>query len=271
MPLARHPELGHEPLHRREDRVVPAARAPAHLLVGLEVLRRQRRARRCRSPSRIASIASASSPERNGSPRTLVVADGVDQELGADRASAAARGSSRARARGRSARRTSPRLRGNGFRWRRWAWATLPPCFRSAAPPRRSSRTVPPQPSTSSEAPVGIVDLELGDVGRDPGDLLRAQAHHVVVVVGVVGDVAGHVLLLEPADAVLEARRPGNRPRRARASPGRARTAGTRRRGSARSRTRPGSPAASRRRGGATARSRSRGTRRRAGTPACGT
>ena len=39
--LARDPELGHERLRRREDRVVAAARAPADLLVGLEVLRRQ--------------------------------------------------------------------------------------------------------------------------------------------------------------------------------------------------------------------------------------
>jgi hypothetical protein len=36
--LARDAELGHEALHRGEDRVVAAARAPAHLLVGLEVL-----------------------------------------------------------------------------------------------------------------------------------------------------------------------------------------------------------------------------------------
>ena len=31
-------ELGHEALHGGEDRVVTAAGAPAHLLVGLEVL-----------------------------------------------------------------------------------------------------------------------------------------------------------------------------------------------------------------------------------------
>ena len=40
-PLALQPELGHEALHGVQDRVVAAARAPAHLLVGLEVLRRQ--------------------------------------------------------------------------------------------------------------------------------------------------------------------------------------------------------------------------------------
>ena len=37
--LALDAELGHEGLHRREDRVVAAARAPAHFLVGLQILR----------------------------------------------------------------------------------------------------------------------------------------------------------------------------------------------------------------------------------------
>ena len=40
-PLALEPELGHEALHDVEDRVVAAAGAPAHFLVGLEVLRGQ--------------------------------------------------------------------------------------------------------------------------------------------------------------------------------------------------------------------------------------
>ena len=56
---------------------------------------------------------------------------------------------------------------------------------------------------------VRVVDLELGDVLRDARDLLRAQSHHQVVVVGVVADVAGDVLLLEPADAVFQAGSPG--------------------------------------------------------------
>ena len=89
------PSSGMKLCTRREDRVVAAARAPAHLLVGLEVLRRELSARPCRSSvlarhSRscagkgcsvigdsaeptghsIASIASASSRERNGTPRT---------------------------------------------------------------------------------------------------------------------------------------------------------------------------------------------------------
>ena len=57
-----------------------------------------------------------------------------------------------------------------------------------------------------------VVDLELGDVGGDPGDLARADPHHQVVVVGVVGDVARALLLLQPADPVLEAGRAGERP-----------------------------------------------------------
>src|SRR2546426_10973960 len=59
---------------------------------------------------------------------------------------------------------------------------------------------------------VRVVDLELRDVLRDPGDLLRAQPHHQVMVVRVVADVAGDVLLLQPADAVLKAGRPRNSP-----------------------------------------------------------
>ena len=69
--LARHAELGHELLHRGEDRVVAAARAPADLLVGLQVLRRQRQlavaVALCHTS---APIASASSLARKGTPRT---------------------------------------------------------------------------------------------------------------------------------------------------------------------------------------------------------
>ncbi len=61
--------------------------------------------------------------------------------------------------------------------------------------------------------PVRVVDLELRDVGRDVRDLLRAQPHHLLVVVGVVRDRARHVFLLEPADPVLQARRARYRPR----------------------------------------------------------
>ncbi len=61
--------------------------------------------------------------------------------------------------------------------------------------------------------PVDIVDLELRDVGGDVRDLLGTQTDHPVVVVGVVGDGAGDVRLLEPADPV-------GKPRGARHGPG---------------------------------------------------
>src|SRR5581483_5837719 len=58
-----------------------------------------------------------------------------------------------------------------------------------------------------------VVDLGGRDVGGDAGDLGGAQARHALVVDRVVGDVAGAVLLLEAADAVLEAGRAGHGPR----------------------------------------------------------
>ena len=53
-----------------------------------------------------------------------------------------------------------------------------------------------------------------------PATFCARSADHVVVVVGVVRDVAGAVRLLEPADPVLEARACPGSPRRARASRG---------------------------------------------------
>ena len=69
---------------------------------------------------------------------------------------------------------------------------------------------------------VGIVDLEQRDVVRDPGHLCGAQSGHQVVVLGVVGDGAGHVGLLEAADPVLEPGRARDRPRTASVSGSRA-------------------------------------------------
>ena len=84
---------------------------------------------------------------------------------------------------------------------------------RTHAPHGGRNRAVRPAPAQHQRLrAVRVVDLELGDVLRDPGDLLRAQAHHQVVVLGVVADVAGDVLLLQTADAVLEARCARNRP-----------------------------------------------------------
>ncbi len=57
-----------------------------------------------------------------------------------------------------------------------------------------------------------MVHLQLADVRGDPGDLLGPQPGHQRVVVGLVADVAGPVLLLEPPDHVLE-------PLRCRAAP----------------------------------------------------
>ncbi len=55
--------------------------------------------------------------------------------------------------------------------------------------------------------------LEGRNVAGNAGDLLLAQQLHAVVVVRVVADVAGHVGLLESADAMLEPRRAGYCPR----------------------------------------------------------
>ena len=83
--LARDAELGHELLDRGEDRVVAAARAPADLLVGLQVLRRQRQlavaVALCHSmrSDRFSQLARA-----EGHAAHAVVADGVDEELGAN-------------------------------------------------------------------------------------------------------------------------------------------------------------------------------------------
>src|ERR1022692_3178648 len=111
---------------------------------------------------------------------------------------------------------TSATLAGNGDRCRRWAWAIEPPASltrRTAAPiepnvepqPRTSTRALPSGSSTSSGGG--------GGGGRAPVDLRLPQPDHLVVVVGVVGDVARAVGLLDPADPVLEPGRAGNRPR----------------------------------------------------------
>src|SRR6185436_9094548 len=70
-------ELRHEALDDVEDRVVAAARAPADLLIGLEVLPAQLHETAvsvalCHQESTSAVIASASSVALNGRPRTLL-------------------------------------------------------------------------------------------------------------------------------------------------------------------------------------------------------
>ena len=90
--LRLHAELGELELHRREDRVVAATRAPADLLVGLEVLAAQlhrgaaaavRRRRSCRCQASIISrILFSISVALNGMPCTLVSDVRVDEVLG---------------------------------------------------------------------------------------------------------------------------------------------------------------------------------------------
>src|SRR5207248_8193389 len=53
-----------------------------------------------------------------------------------------------------------------------------------------------------------VVQLDAWDVACDTGDLGRTQTRHLVVVLGVVADVARPVLLLDAADAVHQPRRP---------------------------------------------------------------
>ena len=104
-----------------------------------------------------------------------------------------------------------------------------------------------------------------------PATLLRAQAVIALVVGGVVADVAGAVLLLQPADAVREPGRARRRPR-PRAAARRARRAGTRSPFDRRVRERRvDRRQRRRRRGSATAPTSSTGTCRTAGSPACGT
>ena len=131
--LPAQPQLGQEALHRGEDRVVPAPGAPAHLLVGLEVLGRllgvrlghepQRRhpgqrgqrgvshevlhssslrGRRCVSVAIRSVMTFASSSALNGRPRTLVVARPRRRGTWRGPASRAGPGSSPGRAPGRT-------------------------------------------------------------------------------------------------------------------------------------------------------------------------
>ena len=160
--------------------------------------------------------------------------------------------------------------RGSGLRWRRCAVATLHALLAAHAPRRALDRAVarPPAEHQQLGVAVRVVHLQVA-APRDARDPLGAQPGHVVVVLRLVGDVAGHVLLLQPADPVAQARRAGHRPRAGElvvaqvgheASPS----------GWARWRSPGRCRAASRRRAAATARTSWRGRCRRAGSPACG-
>ena len=155
------------------------------------------------------------------------------------------------------------------MRWWRWAAATFLPRRRTRLH-RPGDRAVGRSPAEHQElGAVGVVDLQLPDVGGDSGDLVRPQAGHARVVLRLVADVAGLVLLLEPADHVLKALGPRQRP-----GAGQPLVAHVRpelaRRGWARSRSPDRSAAGPPRRAGTTARTSWPGRCRRAGSPACG-
>ena len=77
-----------------------------------------------------------------------------------------------------------------------------------------ADRALARPPAEHEQARAGLgVDHQRRDVARDPVDLRGPQLGHPRVVGGVIGDVAGHVGLLEAADPVRQPGRPGNRPR----------------------------------------------------------
>src|SRR5713226_2088026 len=167
--LLRDAEVGHRLLRRRQDRVVPAAGAPADVLVGLEVLLRVLgrflRVGAARAHTRLSwswVMASWISSLASGSPRTRL------KPTASTRYSArSTRTSWPLLISGTSTRRYSrrmwPRSGGSGFRWRRWMDATdLPsPCARSTA--AVMAPYVPPQPTTST-SPVAGPLIEVGGI-----------------------------------------------------------------------------------------------------------
>ncbi len=226
--LAAQAELGQEALDGGEDRVVAAAGAPADLLVGLEVLGGERRVGlgdQAEGGDRVGhlgphrlSMAAVMAADQlgglEGHAAHLVDAHDVDEvlraqqhaelaevhlrdedlvvraqdlaEVGGERVEVAqmclrdhdAGAPGDLAGRTDRARRSSPsRARGRG--------------------PRRSGS------STASGPMLSAMRIDLG----------LAQVHHPVVVLGVVGDGAGPVGLLQPADAVLEPGRAGHGPR----------------------------------------------------------
>src|SRR5262249_53175409 len=70
--LPRHAELREDRLHGRQDRVVPAAGAPAYLLVGLEILLRVDGQGRGHDCFRTSSIFASISASLNGLPWILL-------------------------------------------------------------------------------------------------------------------------------------------------------------------------------------------------------
>ena len=109
---------------------------------------------------------------------------------------------------------TSPVFAGSGLRWCRCARRDLVAGrARALRTPARIAPSLEPQPSTSSQAPGSESTVERRQLIGDARDLGRTQLGHPRVVGAVVGDVAASVGLLQTADPVLEAGRPGDRPR----------------------------------------------------------
>ena len=79
---------------------------------------------------------------------------------------------------------------------------------------RLRDRPVRPAPADDQDVAVGV-EVRLGGIESvgDAPHLLGARAHHLLVVLRVVADVAGESVLLQSADPVLEAGRSRNGPR----------------------------------------------------------
>ncbi len=282
--LAAQPEVGQERLHGLEHGVVAAARAPAHLLVGGELLAGLR-------PVRGGHERGAQRGQVDGghrvSPRSERWSRNWSCELlGAERHAAHGREPLHvdqvavAQQRGELA---EVHLRADDavvaaqhlleVRRHRVEVAQVHLGDRVAAPPHPSyagaDRAVRRAPADDQQPGLArrVVDLDVGHLHRV--DLGLAGAHHQVVVVGVVGDLAGQVLLLDAADPVLEPGHAGRRPRAGQ----RLRVAGVGQEGLAlhdATRTPARSAGSTTRRAAATARSRWPGSRRTAGSPGCG-
>src|SRR6266576_5490671 len=88
---------------------------------------------------------------------------------------------------------------------------------RAAASPDPVHATVDrtPRRAPADNQQLGVfvaLEFDLGDVLGDAGDLRGAQPDHVLVVLGVVADVARAVFLLDAADAVGQTWRAGHGP-----------------------------------------------------------
>ena len=108
---------------------------------------------------------------------------------------------------------SSPRFRGRGQRWRRWIVGDVQAALARVGD-GAGDRPVGAAPADDGEVGTGGALLAglLGERVRDVQHLLPARVGHALVVGGVVGDVAAVVVLLDAADAVLEAGRAGPDP-----------------------------------------------------------